>query len=419
MSIAYTIRISLDCPHCRGGVPVNGFTNEVLCSNCLKSVELPQEWWETHLDSETIDEALEHEPGYGNSSQSLGGMSEKIDTGNRAPRCQDCKAEFPDALYQGAVAAGGFACPGCNRRVRVRKATPLALSLIPEADLLIHEDATGDQLSTDGVHAAEPVMFACLSCGGGLSVDGSSRTPKCDHCGNANYLPDALWLRLHPAATSHAFFVTRSEKAKAQAAAPMTPDSIKDDLSEEKALRILKDENLEPETLRRIHRVLEDEDDVLVAIAKHRRCPDDLLLQLCDSGVYYGVREAVAKRPDLSVKVLQELASDSDSDVKRALIKRQGLYQLPQHVLEDILRGQDLDDLGQAIMQPDFPEWKLYEISDNCAPEEAGRILRAPNVSARVLRRLGSNPDSRAKIKAHPIYQNLGWFAKLMFFAGS
>ena len=70
-------------------------------------------------------------------------------------------------------------------------------------------------------------------------------------------------------------------------------------------------------------------------------------------------------------------------------------------------------------MQPDFPEWKLYEISDNCRPEDAARIMRAPNVSKRVLQRLGSNPDSRAKLKEHAIYQNSGWFAKLFFFGAS
>jgi DNA-directed RNA polymerase subunit RPC12/RpoP len=416
MSTAYTFRISLDCPHCRGGVPVNGFTNEVLCSNCLKPIELDQAWWDTHLDSETIDEAMTFEEGHGNSSTSLGGMNEKIDTGNRPPRCQDCKTEFPDALLASAVAKEGFACPGCKRHIRVRKATPLVLSLIPEADLIVHEDATGDNLGTDGAHAAEPVLFGCLSCGGGLPVDGSTRTPKCTHCGNANYLPDALWLRLHPAPTVHAFFVTRKVDAKPVA---VTVDSLPANISEERALKLLKDQTLSNEVLNKIYDALSDEDDVLEALAKHPNTSNTLLMKLIDTDVYYQVRVAVAKRPNLSVPIIEQMATDSDSDVKKALIARPELYKLPQHILEDILRGEDLDDLGKAIKDPEFPEWKLYEISDNCTPEDASRILRAPNVSLRVLRRLGSNPDSRPKIKEHPMYQSLGWFAKLFFFAGS
>ncbi len=413
---AYTIRISLDCPHCRGGIPVNGFTHEVLCSSCLKAVELPQEWWDSHLDIETIEDALTHEPGYGNSSSSLGGMNEKIDTGNRPPRCQDCKAEFPDDLLKKSVADGGFACLGCQRHIRVRKATPLALSLIMEADLLVHEGPTGENLGSNGNAAIEPVLFGCLACGGALPVDGSTRTPKCTHCGSANYLPDALWLRLHPAPTSQAFFVTRNVDAKPKA---VTASSISDDISEERALKILKDQALPADVLQKIYDALPDEDEVLEALAKHPNASDALLLKLADEDVYYQVRVAVAKRPKLSMTIIEQMATQTDSDVRKALTNRIGIYKLPQHILEDVLRGEDLDDLGKAIMQPDFPEWKLYEISDNCAPDEAARILRAPNVSARVLRRLGSNPDSRAKIKEHAIYQNLGWFGKMFFFAAS
>ncbi len=413
---AYTFRISLDCPHCRGGVPVNGFTNEVLCSNCLKAIELPQEWWDSMLDQETIEDALSHEPGYGNTSSHLGGMSEKIESGNRPPRCQDCKAEFPDELMKQAEPKGGFACPGCQRRIRVRKANPLALSLIHEADLLVHEDATGEDLGKDVVQAAEPVMFGCLSCGGGLKVDGSTRTPKCDHCGNSNYLPDALWLRLHPAPTSHAFFVTRKVDPKPVI---VTADSLPDNISEERALKLLKDQTLSNDVLNKIYDALSDEDEVLEALAKHPNTSNTLLMKLCDSDVYYQVRVAVAKRPNLSIPIIEQLATDSDSDVKKAMTSRPGLYKLPQHILEDILRGTDLDDLGKAIMQPDFPEWKLYEISDNCTPEDAARILRAPNVTKRVLQRLGSNPDSRPKIKQHVLYQSAGFFGKLFFFGGS
>jgi hypothetical protein len=412
---AYTFRISLDCPHCRGGVPVNGFTNEVLCSNCLKGIELPQEWWDSHLDNETIEEALTFEPGHGNTCSNLGGMNEKIDSGNRPPRCQDCKAEFSDQLITTSAALGHFNCPGCQRRIRVRKATPLALSLISEADLLVHEDETGGSLGSDGSVATEPVMFGCLACGGALPVDGSSRTPKCTHCGSSNYLPDALWLRLHPAPTSHAFFVTRKVDAKPIA---VTADSIPDNISEERALKLLKDPSLPPEVLNKIYEALKDEDDVLEALAKHPRTTDTLLHQLTDTDVYYQVRVHVAKRQHLSTAILEKLASDSDSDVKKAMLARPGVFKLHQIALEDLLRSVDLDDLGKAISDPDFPEWKLYELSDNCTPEDAGRIMRSPNVSKRVLRRLGSNPESRGRIKQHPIYQNTGWLGKFFFFGG-
>ncbi|MBK9450613.1 MAG: hypothetical protein IPN95_14650 [Bacteroidetes bacterium] len=416
IATAYTFRISIDCPHCRAGVPVNAFTNEVLCNNCLNGIPLSQEWWESCLDNDTIEEALTFEPGNGNSSQHLGGMNEKIESGNRPPRCQKCKTDFPEELMRKSVDQGHFACPGCQQRIRVRKATPLVLSLIPEAGLLVHEDETGTGLGKDGHTATEPVLFACLACGAGLKVDGSSRTPVCAHCNSSNYLPDPLWLRLHPAAVSHAFFVTRGSEAKPL---KVTVGSLPSSMDSEKALRMLKDHSLEPQVLDRIYELCDDDDDVHEALAKHPRTGTLLLLKLADSDRYYQVRAAVARRQPLPHAVFAVLATDSDSDVKEALVKRSDLFSFSQSALEDLLRGMDLDDLGRTIDSPGFPEWKLFELSDNCTPEDARRILRAPNVSLRVLKRLGSNPESRPLIKEHKQYKELGWWMKLFFFAGS
>lgn len=413
---AYVFRISLDCPHCRAGVPVNGFTEEVLCNNCLRSIPLDVAWWETHLDPETIEEALTFEPGQGSSSQHLGGMNEKIEYGNRPPRCQNCKTDFDAALLQAAVATQGFACRGCEQRIRVRKATSLALSLIHEADLLVHEDETGTGLQQDGVSSMEPVLFACLSCGAGLRVDGSTRTPKCSHCGTPNYLPDPLWLRLHPAVVSHAFFVTRDLAAKPP---KVSADMLQDNLDSDRAVRILKDLDIEVAVLERIHEIHEDEDEVLEALARHPKTPDALLRKLADPDHGYEVREAVAKRPHLPADIIETLARDHDSDVRNAMLQRPGIFKQPAAVLEDLLRDADLDDLGRAIQDMDFPEWKLYGLADNCTPDEARRILKAPNASLRVLRRLGSNPESRPFIKEHSLYQEMGWFKKLFFFGGS
>ena len=223
---AYTLKIIFDCPHCRTGVPVNGFTEEVICDKCVKPTQLNEAWWEEHFSYEILEEALAAEPGdlssrkagtytvtivdaNGCSTTSLRGMSEHIEIGNRPPRCQDCKQEFSTELMKAAVNTGHFACPGCSKSIRVRQATELAKTIIPEADLLVHEDEIGEKLAEYGQPAAKPVMFSCLSCGGALKVDGKSRTVSCTQCNNDNYLPDALWLRLHPIKVSHSFFVTR------------------------------------------------------------------------------------------------------------------------------------------------------------------------------------------------------------------
>ncbi len=410
---AYTLKIIFDCPHCRTGVPVNGFTEEVLCDTCLKTTELNEEWWEEHVTSEMAEEALAAEPGYGTSTTSLGGMSEHIEMGNRAPRCQNCKQEFTTETMQAGVNSGHFSCPGCSNKIRVRQATELAKLIVPEADLLVHEDETGEKLAEYGQPAAKPVMFSCLSCGGALKVDGKSRTVSCTQCNNDNYLPDALWLRLHPAKVSHAFFVT-IKTGNIQ----VDQKRLLDNLNQEKAMKLLKDSTVKADVLHRIFNEIEDEDDVLERLAKHPNADDDLLVKLCNSGIYYQVRVAVAKREKLPAKVIEALAEDDDSDVRAALMKRPEIFTLPEDILRSILRDIDLSDLGGVLKHKDFPEWKLYEMADNCTPSDAERILRSPNVTKRVLRRLGSNPDSRPIIRKHPLYIGLSWWQKLFFFPG-
>lgn len=415
---AYVFRISLECPHCRNGVPVNAFTHEVLCNNCLRSIELDQDWWAKMLDPETIDEAMDFEPGNGNSSQHLGGMSESVDSGNRPPRCQDCKAEFPQALILSSEEKGSFDCPGCKKAIRVRKAMDWVKKIIPNAHLLVHEDPDGKGLGDDGHVAAEPVLFGCLSCGAGLPVDGSTRMPKCTHCGNSNYLPDPLWLRLHPAVVSHAFFVTQPPDSKPK---PVTPDNLKDDLDADKAIRLLKDQTLDPQVLRRIQEIFDDssEDEVHVALASHPQAPDDVLIKLANSQYDYEVRVAIAQRRQLRAGAYIALSSDDDRDVKKAMIGREDFWDQPENIQKRVLDDLSLDDLVKYFPRADFPEWKLFDLADNTPPDDAMKILKAYNVSLRVLKRLGSNPNSRPLIKEHKLYKELGWFNRFFFFAGA
>jgi len=69
---------------------------------------------------------------------------------------------------------------------------------------------------------AGSVLFSCLGCGAALKVD--ARTPRllaCQYCEATSYLPDALWLRLHPAQRKRPFWflmdVDRKELVRTKA----------------------------------------------------------------------------------------------------------------------------------------------------------------------------------------------------------
>jgi hypothetical protein len=53
----------------------------------------------------------------------------------------------------------------------------------------------------------EPVVIHCYGCGGKLSCDGSTRQVVCNYCQAENFLPDQLWLRLHPASVRSPWFI--------------------------------------------------------------------------------------------------------------------------------------------------------------------------------------------------------------------
>ncbi len=54
--------------------------------------------------------------------------------------------------------------------------------------------------------AGEKVLFSCLGCGAPTGVDAATpRIMRCTFCTATSYLPDALWLRLHPTQRKQAF----------------------------------------------------------------------------------------------------------------------------------------------------------------------------------------------------------------------
>jgi len=54
---------------------------------------------------------------------------------------------------------------------------------------------------------SEPVAYSCPQCAGSLMIDGTDRLVKCSYCETRVYLPDDLWLRLHPAKKKSRWFI--------------------------------------------------------------------------------------------------------------------------------------------------------------------------------------------------------------------
>lgn len=70
-------------------------------------------------------------------------------------------------------------------------------TIIGEPDDCLHEPEVN-----------ETVLFSCLGCGAPLDVDATvPRILRCRFCDATSYIPDALWLRMHPAQRKRPFYV--------------------------------------------------------------------------------------------------------------------------------------------------------------------------------------------------------------------
>jgi hypothetical protein len=191
--LSVALRVGFSCPECMGPVPMNGIVSEVLCYHCQAVVS---------TDKPIFFLQDEFKSGWGDArtwssrpSRKTGVEDLRVEAALRRPSCNGCRAAFDDASLTAAFQAGtGVTCP-CGKVSSVRGADDLVLRVSPRAQAVV-----GEEIGTDLKLATQPILFSCLQCGAGLPVDGSQRVVACTYCKATSFLPDALWLRLHPTA---------------------------------------------------------------------------------------------------------------------------------------------------------------------------------------------------------------------------
>ena len=195
MLIGISYRTSTTCPECRQEVPVSHLRPTMLCSHCQATTDrigAGIAWWtdDTAGDFATRLVLKRPEGNVGHTKTSKFSLEFF-----RGPAdCPECHHPMTNAGLDAGLASGAFKCP-CGFSCPCRAAEPSLVERFGYARWLLGE-APDESGAPKGEHA---IMVACMSCGAGLKVDGSSRTVDCQYCNMANYLPDGLWLRLHPA----------------------------------------------------------------------------------------------------------------------------------------------------------------------------------------------------------------------------
>jgi len=116
------------------------------------------------------------------------------------PACPKCETGWDIASVRNGT-DGLLTCAKCGHTTPVFPAPPWLVGVVPQTRQVFFAERDGAP-SAPGAEAGEarPVALSCPQCGGGLLVTGDSeRMMPCKYCGVDVYLPDAVWLKLHPA----------------------------------------------------------------------------------------------------------------------------------------------------------------------------------------------------------------------------
>jgi uncharacterized CHY-type Zn-finger protein len=205
------LRLGILCEHCNSAIPINGFMEEVKCGKCQEVTPLKAKRdWDTTLNYGnpriTIFEGTrEHKPGEGDTG-AYGSI--KLRTWNKWPECVKCKHTYTEnEVKKGMENNGVLACIECTSEYAMKPVPLYVKKIFPE--VLYSIDALTYDAGNNGTKANsfKPIVMACMSCGGSLQVDGTVRLVECKFCGSSNYLPDDLWLSIHPQAKMEEWFI--------------------------------------------------------------------------------------------------------------------------------------------------------------------------------------------------------------------
>lgn len=271
------LQLMYDCNSCGSGFPVNGLTDGIDCPHCGHQYNLDQEFWTSTFDSNTIREALSLEPRQVSTVTSMGPYGTlRYHCGHDLPKCPECDTRNEvDGLTEGDTE---LVCTKCEFPLALRPADRLARAISSSARFIINERGVGPN-AVELERKTELVLFACLKCGAGLEVDGTSRNVTCQYCDSSNYLPEGLWRQLNPVPTVSYFnLILEDEQALAR-----------------EQLRTDFDDAAEPALL---------DEDRLIELTRHSNAR---------------VREKLAKNTE-DEKILDLLARDSDPDVLTAML---------------------------------------------------------------------------------------------------
>ncbi len=211
------VEIKTSCNKCGQPLPVNALVEKVICAACQTETDFPYKFWNENLLGDAFEKIGDFKDGEGQPSTIFNSMGTfSLMYGRQNPRCGKCKTPLDLNKLEEYAKAGKSVCIKCQNEVSVRILPKEAQDTLIKIKYVIGEDK--DLFSNrSGIQAAlpnvsRPVIYTCPSCAGALEIDGTERMIKCKYCNSEIYLPDDLWLRLHPVKTMQRWYICFDEK---------------------------------------------------------------------------------------------------------------------------------------------------------------------------------------------------------------
>ncbi|HOT45981.1 MAG TPA: hypothetical protein PLM53_20420 [Spirochaetota bacterium] len=189
----YSLKIEFSCPFCSQPVFVNGPIKKTKCQSCLRESELSRGLWEAIAGAG---------PGRTEFSSPAALTADKHVI--RGPLCNSCGAP----LDTDDIATGARTMPPCPSCRAPQSTFPvpewLPWSENAEQVFCAEEEGTRSPEEKD----IKPVAISCIKCGAPLDITAETpRNATCTYCNTTQYLPDPLWLSLHPVKIKQAWYI--------------------------------------------------------------------------------------------------------------------------------------------------------------------------------------------------------------------
>jgi hypothetical protein len=382
-TVSLAVQVTATCPTCGQPLHVQGLSESAVCGACQHALALPLSTWLAVLSLDDVLEAMEATPGQLRQCQMFGVLNCSYVLGPQAPACSACDAPVPLAAVGGAAASGGFSC-ACGATVAVRAADDLCRAIVPGAAFVVGEGAMGEAGPDSGGSA--PVMFQCMSCGGALHVDGSSRTVTCSYCSGVNYLPDGLWLRLHPPSKARRVFVLVDQEGATGLSPELLARLVASDDCDLRQ-RAAASDGLSAEQVQRL--LADDDCDVREALAGNPQLGAEHLALVADDDDA-DVREALLRNPSVTAQIVDHLATDQSYRIRRAAVCT---GRVSERVLAELAGRETDNDVLEALVRNRLPASVLAALAGNRDRDARRAAADAPGLPQELHLRLAQDDD--------------------------